>query len=94
MFPSCKRQKQLKCKKERKGGKQHGLTHLQELIEQTEGVSISQVIVAQPVLQFADITLFHISAFITTALPVTLTTLPLQFIHSASAQTVLHPAEK
>lgn len=79
--------------KERRGG-QHGLTHLQELIEQTEGIGIGQVIVAQPVLHFADITRFDTSVFITTGLAVTLTTLPLQFFHSASAQTALHPAEK
>lgn len=73
---------------------QRGLTHLQELIEQAEGISIGQVIVAQPVLLFADITRVDTAAFITTGLLVTPTTLPLQLIHGASAQAVLHPAGK
>lgn len=73
---------------------QRGLTHLQELIEQAEGISIGQLIVAQPVLPFADITRFDTAAFITTGLLVTPTTLPMQLIHGASAQAVLHPAGK
>lgn len=72
----------------------HGLTHFQELIEQAEGVSIFQVIVAQPVLQFAGITRVDAAVFVTTRLPVTPTALPLHFLHSPPAQVAHHPAGK
>jgi len=75
-------------------GGECGPTHLQELIEQTEGVRVGQVVIIQPVPKFADVTRIKLSPVVVAGLPVTLTTLPLQLLCSFSPQTVFKPAEK
>lgn len=69
-------------------------THLQELIEQAEGISVSQMVITQPVPKFADITRFNLSLFITAGLPITVATLPLQLFCSVSAEAALQPTGK
>lgn len=59
-----------------------GLTHLQELIEQAEGVCVSQVVVTQPIPKFAYVTWFDASLVVTTGLPVAVATLSLQLLCS------------
>lgn len=71
-----------------------GPTHLQEFVEQTEGVRGGQVIIGQPVPKFAVVTWFHTALFVTASLPVTVTALPLQLLCLVSAQAVLKPAGK
>lgn len=69
-------------------------THFQELIKQTEGIRIIQVVVSQPVSNFASVTWFNMSLLITANLPVTVTTLSLQPLCSFSSDKALDPAAR
>lgn len=54
---------------------------------------MSQMIVAQPVLQLADVALLHTLLLVATGPPVAVATLPLQLLGSVPAHAVLQPPE-
>lgn len=69
-------------------------TNFQEFVEQAEGVTLGQVIVAQPVAKFASITWLNASLFILTGFSVTVTTFPLQLFLCFCILESLQPSGK
>lgn len=73
---------------------QRPLTHLKELVEKVESVAVLQMVVPQPVLEFADVTLLHTLLRLAAGLPVAVATLPVKLLCSVSAHTVPQPPVK
>lgn len=68
-------------------------THLQELMEQAEGVHIIEMVVADPVSKLAVITQFGSLSCLRFIFQVAVGTFPLQLLGSSSLQPPAEPAD-